>query len=66
MAEILCYKEDEWAPTLKTMGDYLGRYIYLLDAYDDLEEDKKKQCFNPLLEEAKKVILMNACAQSWN
>ena len=54
MAEILCYKEDEWAPTLKTMGDYLGRYIYLLDAYDDLEEDKKKQCFNPLLEEAKK------------
>ena len=35
-------------------SDYLGRYIYLLDAYDDLEEDKKKQCFNPLLEEAKK------------
>lgn len=54
MAEILCYREDEWASELRKMGDYLGRYIYLLDAYDDLEEDKKKHCFNPLIEEEKK------------
>ena len=54
MAEILCYKEDEWSTYLRKMGDYLGRYIYLLDAYDDLKEDKKKGCFNPLIEEEKK------------
>lgn len=54
MAEILCYKEDEWSVYLRKMGDYLGRFIYLLDAYDDLYEDKKKGCFNPLVEEEKK------------
>lgn len=54
MAEIICMKEDEWKNELYKMGDYLGRYIYLLDAYDDLESDKKKGCFNPLIEEEKK------------
>lgn len=54
MAEILCMKDDEWKDELHKMGDYLGRYIYLLDAYDDLEADKKKGCFNPLIEEEKK------------
>ena len=29
------------------MGFYLGKFIYLLDAYDDLEHDRKKQCYYP-------------------
>ncbi len=34
---------------LSGIGDFLGRYLYLLDALDDLEEDRKNGSFNPLL-----------------
>lgn len=47
-AEIFVYKEDEWKETLWDMGFYLGKFIYLMDAYDDLEKDRKKGCYNPL------------------
>ena len=42
MAEIFAYREDVWEPTLRRMGFYFGKFIYLLDAYDDVEEDVKK------------------------
>ena len=29
------------------MGFYFGKFIYLLDAYDDVEEDVKKGNYNP-------------------
>lgn len=54
MGEIFSYKEDRWQQPLYQMGDYLGRFIYLMDAYDDLEEDKRKGEFNPLLTYEKK------------
>ena len=44
---IFVYKEDEWSDFLAKIGFYLGKFIYLLDAYEDLEEDKRKKCFNP-------------------
>ncbi len=34
---------------LAHIGYMLGRFIYILDAFDDLEEDKKKNRFNPYL-----------------
>ncbi len=34
---------------LSHMGYMLGRFIYILDAYEDREKDKKKKCFNPFL-----------------
>ncbi len=49
MAEILVYKEDIWASELRNMGFYLGKFIYLMDAYDDLEKDKKEGHYNPLI-----------------
>ena len=48
MAELLLYKEDVWKPTLKKLGFYLGKYIYILDAYDDIEKDLKSGSYNPL------------------
>ncbi len=48
-AEVFVYREDEWRDTLWEMGFYLGKFIYLMDAYDDLEKDKKKGNYNPLL-----------------
>ncbi len=50
MAEIVAMKDDEWEETLRRLGYYLGKFIYLLDAYEDIEEDIKKKNYNPLKE----------------
>ncbi|MBQ7867050.1 MAG: hypothetical protein IJ354_02755 [Clostridia bacterium] len=42
------FREDMWADTLGTLGEGLGRFVYLMDAYDDLEADLKKGRYNPL------------------
>lgn len=49
MAELFAYREDGLAEYLREFGRHLGRFIYIMDAYDDLEEDRKKGCFNPFL-----------------
>jgi hypothetical protein len=45
------YQEGEESEKriLSHMGYMLGRFIYILDAYEDREKDKKKKCFNPFL-----------------
>ena len=47
MAEIFVYQEDVWADTLRKMGFYFGKFIYILDAYDDVEADLKNGNYNP-------------------
>jgi len=42
------FQEDLWADTLEQMGQCLGRFIYLMDAYEDLPSDIRKKRFNPL------------------
>ena len=49
MAELLVYREDMWAPTLRQVGFHLGRFIYLADAVADYREDRKKGKYNPFL-----------------
>ena len=49
MGELLVYREDLWAPTLRQMGDALGRFIYLTDAAVDYRKDKKRGKYNPFL-----------------
>lgn len=49
MAEIFACRQDEWEQELRHMGFYLGKFIYLMDAYEDLEEDEKSGNYNPLL-----------------
>ncbi len=46
-AEVFVAKEDEWSDELRRMGFYLGKFIYLLDAYEDLEKDEKNGEYNP-------------------
>lgn len=48
MAELFVYKEDMWEQELRNFGFYLGKFIYIMDAYDDLEEDLKTGSYNPL------------------
>lgn len=46
LAEIFVWKEDEWQDELRAMGFYLGKFIYLMDALEDVRRDKKKGNFN--------------------
>ncbi len=48
MAQIVTPKEDEWAENLQAFGFFLGKFIYICDAYEDVERDIKKGTFNPL------------------
>lgn len=75
MAELFVYKRDMWEERLRKIGFYLGKFIYLMDAYEDLEEDLKKDCYNPLRklsqredyeEEIKRILCMmiaECCAE---
>lgn len=49
MAEILAYRHDEWEATLRRMGFFLGKFIYLMDAYEDMEKDEKSGNYNVFL-----------------
>ena len=48
MAELFDYRQDRWAPELRSIGFHLGKFIYLMDAYDDLEKDSRRGQFNAL------------------
>lgn len=48
-SEVFCMKEDENSSILKTMGYNLGKWIYLIDALDDMEKDIKSGNYNPLI-----------------
>ena len=48
MEELLLYREDMWEKSLRKMGFFLGKFIYLMDAHEDLPEDLKKDKYNPL------------------
>lgn len=48
MAELFAYRRDVWNPHLRRMGFYLGKFIYLMDAYDDVEQDLESGSYNPL------------------
>lgn len=48
VGEVFAWKEDEWYSELKTLGFYMGKFIYLMDAYEDLDKDEKKKNYNPL------------------
>lgn len=49
LAEIFCWKEDEWAEEMRTLGFYMGKFIYLMDAYEDYDADLQKNEYNPLV-----------------
>lgn len=48
LGAVFSCRSDVWSPVLEAMGRGLGGFIYLMDAYDDLEKDQKKGRFNAL------------------
>ena len=49
LGDLFAYKEDEWYDELKKFGFFIGKFIYIMDAYEDIEKDIKKKSFNPLI-----------------
>jgi len=47
MGELMVYRKDHWEKILRKVGFFLGKYIYILDAYLDIEKDKKNNSYNP-------------------
>lgn len=49
-AYIICnyYNEVDFKEPLYWLGYHLGRFIYLIDAYDDLKKDMETNNFNPI------------------
>lgn len=41
--------DDKQRPVLERFGYFLGRWVYLMDAADDLREDLKEGSFNPFI-----------------
>lgn len=70
LAEIFVYKEDEYASTLRMAASALGRFIYIMDAWDDLCDDIKKEHYNPLTSISSESIrpiltmILSECAES--
>lgn len=38
---------EEYEPALAPLGYSLGRFVYIIDAYDDMDEDYKNKNYNP-------------------
>ena len=51
METILVYQKDIWEDSLKRLGFFLGKFIYIMDAFDDVEKDIESGSYNPLKEQ---------------
>jgi len=49
MAELMVMKQDVYERDLRELGFWLGKFIYMCDAFEDLERDERKKQYNPLL-----------------
>ena len=47
MAELFAVRHDEWESSLRKIGFFLGKFVYLMDAYEDVEKDIKSGNYNP-------------------
>ncbi|MDO4475965.1 MAG: DUF5685 family protein [Lachnospiraceae bacterium] len=50
LGEMFNWKDDLWGETLREMGFFLGKFIYIMDAFEDCRRDEKKGSYNVLLE----------------
>lgn len=55
MGEVFSMNTDIWEPTIRRMGFYLGKFIYLSDAYEDIESDIRTKNYNPFLDAYKRL-----------
>lgn len=49
LAEVFTPEDDLWKEQLSSIGFYLGKFIYIADCLEDVDEDIKKNRPNPLI-----------------
>lgn len=47
LGEIFVMRRDAWEPALRKLGFFLGKFIYLMDAYEDAPKDRQTGSYNP-------------------
>ena len=47
LSEVFLEREDEWQETLRRLFFYMGKFIYLADAYADVFDDAASGSYNP-------------------
>lgn len=72
LGEIFAYRQDEWTKSLSSIGFYLGKFIYLCDAFEDMEKDGKSGSYNPFLLQKEEMdprevlnLMMAECAREF-
>jgi len=50
LGALYAWRDDVWADDLRALGAAIGRFVYFMDAYEDLPKDIRKNHFNPLKE----------------
>ena len=76
LSGIFPYRDDEWKGEMEKVGFYLGKFIYLMDAYEDLEDDLKHGRYNVWRPEMNRVdfdayventltLMMGDCAKAF-
>ncbi len=48
MAALFAPRADRWEKNLRAFGMALGRFLYMMDAWDDVDKDARRGSFNPL------------------
>lgn len=49
LGEMFARRDDIWQEDLRSLGFYLGKFVYLMDAFEDMERDRKHGNYNILL-----------------
>lgn len=49
MAKLFAYKNDQWRDALHQFGHELGRFIYVMDAAIDRDDDARSGSYNPFV-----------------
>ena len=63
MAELMVMRQDVYERDLRELGFYLGKFIYLCDCYEDIERDRRKKNYNPLISRSGAADFVQSCEQ---
>ncbi len=78
LSEIFAWEDGMWSDNLRSLGFYLGKFIYIMDAYEDIGKDIRNGSYNVLFETRRKnrrdfdtisklmlVSMMTECAKAF-
>ena len=49
LGHLFVYRKDHWSEDCRKLGEAIGRFVYWMDAYEDLEKDRERGRYNPFI-----------------